>query len=111
MTVLDPHPVLASMAATIFFLGAASFLAGLSVLALRAAGRDVKALATQTGELAAKGLAEDIAGLVGNAAVLMDSLDKLVRTATGVGVFLVMIGLLLMTAGAWFATRIYGISL
>lgn len=99
------------MAATIFFLGAASFLAGLSVLALRAAGRDIKVLTTQTGQIAAKGIAEDIAGLVGNAAVLMDSLDKLVRTAAGVGVFLVMIGLMLMTAGVWFATRIYGVTL
>ena len=50
--------------------------------------RDVSALSAHTAKLAHKGIAEDMAGLVGNASALMTALSQMVRTAAGVGIFL-----------------------
>jgi hypothetical protein len=93
--------------ATMFFLGTVSFMAGVLILALRAASSDVKTLAVQTTRLAHKGVTEDIAGLVGNASNLLEAMNKLVRTTAGIGVFLTLLGLFMMGAGCYLAIRIF----
>ena len=99
--------VLIVMAIVLFFLGMASMITGIVILTTRATGRDIHTLATQTTRLAQKGLAEEVAGLVGNATSLMDAMNTLIRTAAGVGVFLTIFGLLVMVAAAWLALQIY----
>jgi hypothetical protein len=86
------------MVGTLFFLGVFSFFAGVIVLLSRTFGRDVRTLATQTNRLAQKGMLDGIAGLVGNASALMDATNQLVRTTTGIGAFLIIIGLLMISA-------------
>jgi hypothetical protein len=95
------------MAIILFFLGMASSITGIVILTTRAAGRDIHTLATQTTHLAQKGLAEEVAGLVGNATSLLDAMNQLIRTAAGVGFFLTVFGLLLMVAAAWLTLQIY----
>jgi hypothetical protein len=93
--------------ALLFLVGAGTFIAGVLNLALRAAGAEIKTLAAQTARLAQKGIAEDVAGLVGNASALLDSMNQLVRTARGVGIMLCLLGLALMALATWFALQIY----
>lgn len=93
--------------ALLFLIGAGSFIAGVLNLALRAAGNEIHTLAIQTARLAQKGIAEDVAGLVGNASSLLDSMNQLVRTARGVGIMLCLLGLVLMGLATWFALQIY----
>jgi hypothetical protein len=99
--------LLIAMAIILFFLGMASSITGIVILTTRAAGRDIRTLATQTTHLAQKGLAEEVAGLVGNATSLLDAMNQLIRTAAGVGFFLTVFGLLLMVAAAWLTLQIY----
>jgi hypothetical protein len=99
--------ILIVMVIILFFLGMASAITGIVILAARAASRDVHTLAAQTTRLAQKGLAEEVAGLVGNASSLLEALNQLIRTAAGVGIFLTVFGLLLMVAAAWLALQIY----
>ena len=101
------YEILMLMAAVLFVLGIFSSITGIIILTTRATGRDVRTLATQTTRLAQKGLAEDVAGLVGNASSLLDAINKLVRTTAGVGVFLTIIGLIFMFAASWIALKIY----
>jgi hypothetical protein len=101
------YEILLLMATLLFFLGILSSITGIIILTTRATGRDVRTLATQTTRLAQKGLAEDVAGLVGNASALLDAINKLVRTTAGVGVFLTIFGLVLMIAASWIALKIY----
>ena len=61
----------------------------------------------QTAKLAQKGLAEDVAGLVGNAANLMDSMNQLTRTTRGVGVVLVLFGSLMIAGSCVLAFLVY----
>ncbi len=101
------YEILLVMTIILFSLGLISTIAGILILTLRAAGKDVRTLATQTTRLAQKGLAEDVAGLVGNASALLEAVNKLVRTTAGVGVFLTVLGLLLMVTASLLALKIY----
>jgi hypothetical protein len=103
------YTILILMASTLFLLGLATFIAGVLILALRAPSRDIQTLATQTTSLAQKGIAEDVAGLVGNASSLLDAMNQLMKTMAGVGIFLTLLGLLLMAGSCWVALQIYQI--
>ncbi|MBI4927832.1 MAG: hypothetical protein HY835_08700 [Anaerolineae bacterium] len=90
-----------AMAAVMMILGVISMAAGILVLVFRVSSKDVQKLADQTVRLAQKGIAEEVSGLVGNASALLDALNQLVRTTTGVGVFLVIVGFFLF-AGSFY---------
>lgn len=103
---INPYTVILIMALTGFFLGFLTFIAGIVILLFRPANADVKALITQSAALAQKGIAEDIAGLVGHVSSLMESLNQLVKTTSGVGVLLVILGVLLMAGSAVLALQV-----
>jgi hypothetical protein len=101
------YELLLMMAAVLFLLGIGSSLIGIVILTVRSTGKDIRTLATQTTRLAQKGLADEVAGLVGNASALLDAMNQLIRTTAGVGVFLTIFGLLLMVAACILALKIY----
>jgi hypothetical protein len=101
------YQLLLIMSVLLFGLGVLTSITGVIILATRAAGRDMRTIANQTTQLAQKGLAEDVAGLVGNASALLDAMNKLVRTTAGVGVLLTLFGLVLMALATWLALQIY----
>lgn len=90
------HDLVLLLAAGLALLGGLSIAAGILVLITRSAGKDVQTLAAQTTRLAQKGIAEDVAGLVGNASSLVESLNQLTQTSAGVGIFLVIIGFIML---------------
>jgi hypothetical protein len=90
----------------LFMLGAITLLVGIILLITRSAGKEVRTLANQTAKLARKGIAEDVAGLVGNASNLLSATNELVRTSAGIGVFLAVLGFLLMGAAIWLVLQI-----
>ena len=96
-----PFNILMIMAITGFSIGLITFVAGILILALKPSSADIKTLISQTSNLAQKGIAEDISGLVGG---LAD--QGLVRTTSGVGVFLSVLGLILMLGSAWLAWQL-----
>lgn len=95
------------MAVSMMVLGVISLIAGIVVLVYRASGKDVRTLADQTVRLAQKGLAEEVSGLVGNASALLEALNQLVKTTTGVGVFLIIVGFILFAGAYFLITRVY----
>lgn len=94
------------IAAVSFLLGCMCFLLGTGVLIRRGYSRELHALATSTARLGQKGVAEEITGLVNSASDLMASLNQMVKTASGVGLLLITIGLLMMTASYWIVIHI-----
>lgn len=79
-------------------LGSLSIAAGIALLVLRSSDKSMHTIATQAARLAQKGLAEDVAGLVGNASALVEAVNQLVRTSAGIGIFLVVFGFVMVTA-------------
>ena len=86
----------------IFILGLATFSAGVLILLTGAWAKEVRATLEQTTRLAQKGLADEIAGLVGNASSLLASVNDLIKTRNGIGMILIITGGLLMVIPSWF---------
>ena len=103
---LDLYEIKLYMAIGSFLLGVITIIIGIFILITRSAGKEVRTLATQTAQLAQKGLAEDVAGLVGNASALLGATTDLVRTSAGIGVFLAILGFALMSVASWLVLRI-----
>ncbi len=85
-----------TMAVSALGMGFITFLIGVIVVVAKVMGKETQTIAAETTKLAQKGITDDVSGLVGNASVLLDSLKDFVRTAAGMGIFLVMTGILLM---------------
>lgn len=94
------------IAVALFILGCMSVLMGTFVLIGRGHSSDVKMLAAHTARLAQKGLAEEVTGLVNSASALVASLNDLVRTSNGTGVFLITLGLMMIGASYWILTQV-----
>jgi len=97
------------MAISLLILGLLGVIIGITILVTRTASREVRTLATQTTRLAQKGLSDDIVGLVGNTSSLLEALNALVRTTAGIGVFITIVGLLMLVASGWFVFQLYSI--
>lgn len=106
MSSLTPLTLILIIVIAVFFLGVVTFIGGILILTFRTNNKDIKTLATQTTRLAQKGIAEDVAGLVGNASALLEATNEMVRTTTGVGIFLTILGILLMSAACWLVLQI-----
>lgn len=96
-----------AMSIFLFVLAFITFGVGLIILISAAKNREIRNIATQTAKLAQKGIAEDVAGLVGNASALVGAMNNMVTTAAGIGLFLTILGVLMMIASFWLIFRIH----
>jgi hypothetical protein len=94
------------IAAAVFLFGIAFIILGTYILLARGFSKEVNSLANQTAKLGQKGLAEDVSTLVTSASELVLSLNQLIRTASGIGVFLIALGLLMLAMTYWIVTQI-----
>jgi hypothetical protein len=77
-------------------LGLITFITGFIVLLTRVLGEGISQIGKETQKVVQKGITEEIASIIGNASVLIDSLNQMVTTAAGIGVFLMILCVLLM---------------
>ena len=92
----NQNTVLLGMSACLFVLGLVSIGSGIVILVSKSMGGELKEIARQTAKITQRGITDDMAGLVGNASSLIDALNQLVRTSSGIGIFLVLVGFLLV---------------
>jgi len=95
-----------TMVICLFVMGVISIGAGAYILVSKVVGKEINTIAAETTKLAAKGLSDEISGLVGNASSLIDALNQLVRTTTGIGVFLVLTGFVFIVAAYYLTIHI-----
>lgn len=95
-----------TMATILFLLGLIVLAISIFILTRQAVGRDIQTIAQQTTKLAEKGITENIAGLVGNASALINALHDLSKSNTGIGVFLVFLGLALLTTAYFISSHL-----
>lgn len=89
----------AVMAMIIFGIGLVTFIIGAIILLQSVFGKEGAAILAQTNRLAQKGLAEEVAGLVGNASNLLTAMNDMVRSRNGIGIVMMLIGGGLMVIG------------
>ncbi len=103
---LNSSEILKVIVVALFAMGIISLAAGIFILFKNVLGEELKIIASQTVKLAQKGLAEEVAGLVGNASSLLNALNQLIKTTSGIGVFLTLIGIILMVVAYYLTLRI-----
>ncbi len=106
MYAINQNDTLLLMAAALFFLGMCTLTMGLFVLVTRTMNKDIKTISANAAKMVQKGIAEEMAGLVGNASALLDTISQLVRTAAGVGIFVTALGLGMMAAAYWIVLQV-----
>lgn len=94
------------IAASVFLLGCICVILGAFVLISRGYSRDVRTLAAHSARLGRKGMAEEVTSLVNSASDLVSAINQLVKSATGVGVFLVSLGMVLLVSSYWVIQQI-----
>jgi hypothetical protein len=107
MVSFNAQDMLLLMTVILFLMGMAITITGILILIFRAASGDIHTLAVQSTQLAQKGLAEEVAGLVGNASALLLAVDQMVRTSAGIGLFLTVAGLLVMGSACLLALKLF----
>lgn len=107
MNSINLRDIQMAMAIGTFVLGIICIGIGIYILVSSSRGRNLQTIATQTTELAQKGLAEDVAGLVGNASALLNAMNNMAHTSAGIGLLLNVLGLLLIGAAYWFVLQIH----
>ena len=96
-----------TMALLLLVIGVIVLGFGIFTLVKRVLGKEWNLIAEQTAKIAQKGVTEEISGLVGNARALIEALNEMVKTTTGISVFLILFGTLLM-AGAYLLVKSIG---
>jgi len=94
----------------LFGLGVLCLILRIVILARQAMGKNIQTIANQTTKLAEKGITDGVSGLVGNASLLISSLNDLSRSNTGIGIFFVFLSLVLLAAAYFFIKSFIGIA-
>jgi hypothetical protein len=107
MATMTINDVILTMTICLFVIGLVAIGAGVFILISRVFNEDIRTITSQSVQLAQKGVAEDVAGLVGNSASLINSLTQLIKTSQGIGLFLVLIGLTLDISAYYLLNQIH----
>ncbi|MBI9035959.1 MAG: hypothetical protein JEZ03_15975 [Bacteroidales bacterium] len=96
-----------TMTVCLFVVGIVAIGAGIFILVTRVISEDLRIISNQTAHLVKKGVAEDVSGLVGNASSLIDSINQLIKTTSGIGFILVLIGVTLLVGAYYLLVQIF----
>lgn len=107
MYAISSNDFIMTMALVLLVIGVVVLGIGVFTLIKKVLGKELDTIADQTVKIAQKGITDEISGLVGNARALIEVLNEMVKTATGIGIFLVILGVLLM-AGAYLLVKNLG---
>lgn len=106
MNIISLNDLQMFMLIGMFLLGVITFSAGVIILISGAWGGELRSITSQTTRLVQKGIADEISGLVGNASTLLNTINEMIRTSTGIGVFLTVAGAAMMGLSCWFLFQV-----
>lgn len=98
---LTPANLRLVMGLAFFPLGLASIIAGLIILIAGPYRQEAKILAEQSAKIGQKGLTGDISLVTQSATALVESVNNLIRTASGNAVVLIIVGIISEAAAYW----------
>lgn len=95
-----------TLSIVILAMGVITFIVGIFTLAFKINSEDFNEISSQTARLLNKGMSEEISGMIGNASSLLQSINEMVRTKAGVGIFLLIVAFILLGCAYFLITRI-----
>ncbi|NLE83840.1 MAG: hypothetical protein GX603_05950 [Chloroflexi bacterium] len=102
------NQIILSISVVLFAMGIICLVLSVFILAKQAMSRNIQTIADATTKLAEKGITDGVSGLVGNASLLIGSLNDLAKSNTGIGVFLVFLSLVLFAGAYYFLKPLTG---
>lgn len=94
--------LIVTIAGIMFLIGIACLVISIVILSRQALNKNIRTIAESTAKLAQKGLTDGVSGLVGNATMLLSSLNDLTQSNTGIGYLLCLLELGLTCCGLLF---------
>jgi hypothetical protein len=81
--------------------GLLSLLAGILILIGRSFTREMRTLADTSTELSKRAINHDMTSLAESVTEILSQVNQLMKTAAGVGAFLIIVGVVLMAGAYW----------
>lgn len=93
-----------TLAVILLAMGVITFLVGIITLAFKVKSDEFTTITEQSAKLMEKGVVDDVNELLGNTSSLLQTINQMIKTKAGVGVFLVMITFILFGVAYYLVT-------
>ena len=95
-----------TLAIILAVMGIITFLVGIIILAFKVKSDEFNSITEQSAKLMEKGLVDNVSDLMGSTTSLLDTINQMVKTKAGIGVFLVLITFVLFGVAYYLITSL-----
>ncbi len=95
-----------TLAIILAVMGIITFLVGIIILAFKVKSDEFNSITEQSAKLMEKGLVDNVSDLMGSTTSLLDTINQMVKTKAGIGVFLVLITFVLFGVAYYLMTSL-----
>jgi len=106
MITINANEFTLTLAIILAVMGIITFLIGIIILAFKVKSDEFNSITEQSAKLIEKGVVDDVSGLMGSTTSLLDTINQMVKTKAGIGVFLVLITFVLFGVAYYLITNL-----
>ena len=106
MISLNANDFTLTLALIIAVMGVITFFVGIVILAFKVKSDEFTSITEQSAKLMEKGIVEDVSEMMGNTTSLLETINQMVKTKAGIGVFLVLITFVLFGVAYYLITSL-----
>lgn len=104
MISLNANDFTLTLALILAVMGIITFFVGIIILAFKVKSDEFTSITEQSAKLMEKGIVEDVSEMMGNTTSLLETINQMVKTKAGIGVFLVLITFVLFGVAYYLIT-------
>jgi hypothetical protein len=106
MITLNANDFTLTLAVILLVMGVITFLVGIIILAFKVKSDEFTTITEQSAKLMEKGIVDNVSELMGSTSSLLETINQMVKTKAGVGVFLVLITFILFGVAYYLITSL-----
>ncbi len=106
MITINANEFTLTLAIILAVMGIITFLVGIIILAFKVKSDEFNSITEQSAKLMEKGVVDDVSELMGSTSSLLDTINQMVKTKAGIGVFLVLITFILFGVAYYLITNL-----
>ena len=104
MFAINSNDFTLTLALLLLVMGIITFLVGIIILAFKVKSNEFTSITEQTSKLMEKGIVDNVSCLMENTSSLLQTINQMVKTKAGVGVFLVLVTFILFGVAYYLVT-------
>ncbi|RJQ40127.1 MAG: hypothetical protein C4545_09150 [Anaerolineaceae bacterium] len=106
MITINANDFTLTLAVILLVMGVITFLVGIIILAFKVKSDEFTTITEQSAKLMEKGIVDNVSELMGSTSSLLETINQMVKTKAGVGVFLVLITFILFGVAYYLITSL-----